>query len=121
MAVLGARSPAAGASRTARRGARRAPRRAAGLAARAAGDGGEPAGAAPASGEAPKADVCALCGSADKKCDGTGRVAGGLGAVLGWEWWPIRAYRPCPELIARGGTYTKAGQDIDEVLFGNDK
>ena len=31
----------------------------------------------------------------------------------------FQAYRPCPALIASGGTYKRKGQDIDEVLFGS--
>ena len=70
-------------------------------------------------------------------CDGTGRLQGGIGAVPGFKWWPIKvsvrahstggcsrqqphvlvltipaaftaqAFRPCPALIESGGTYTK--------------
>lgn len=29
------------------------------------------------------------------RCDGSGRIAGGIGAVPGFQWWPIKAYRPC--------------------------
>ena len=71
---------------------------------------------------APKQDVCPTCGVAlDKKafgCDGTGRIAGGIGAVPGFKWWPIKAYRPCPRLAEAGMAYQRKGQITDEVLFG---
>lgn len=44
------------------------------------------------------------------------RILGGLGTLL--PWWPIKAYRPCPTLIDRGGRYTRAGQPLDEIAFG---
>lgn len=28
-------------------------------------------------------------------CDGSGRIIGGIGVFL--DWWPIKAYRPCPK------------------------
>jgi hypothetical protein len=49
-------------------------------------------------------------------CDGSGRIPGGIGAVL--PWIPIKAYRPCPNFIERGGTYTRTGQALDEIAFG---
>jgi hypothetical protein len=51
-------------------------------------------------------------------CDGSGRIAGGIGAIL--SWIPIKAYRPCPNFVARGGTYQRAGQGLDEIAFGRD-
>lgn len=36
-----------------------------------------------------------------------GRIAGGIGAVPGFGWWPIKAYRPCPALEASGRGYTR--------------
>jgi hypothetical protein len=51
-------------------------------------------------------------------CDGTGRISGGIGAVL--DWWPIKAYRPCPNFLKRGGKYSRAGQGLDEIAFGRD-
>jgi len=51
-------------------------------------------------------------------CDGSGRIAGGLGAVL--PWLPIKAYRPCPNFIDRGGDYQRSGQGLDEIAFGRD-
>eukprot|EP00568_Trieres_chinensis_P007524 CAMPEP_0183295330 /NCGR_PEP_ID=MMETSP0160_2-20130417/3330_1 /TAXON_ID=2839 ORGANISM="Odontella Sinensis, Strain Grunow 1884" /NCGR_SAMPLE_ID=MMETSP0160_2 /ASSEMBLY_ACC=CAM_ASM_000250 /LENGTH=123 /DNA_ID=CAMNT_0025456799 /DNA_START=73 /DNA_END=444 /DNA_ORIENTATION=+ len=51
-------------------------------------------------------------------CDGSGRITGGIGAVL--DWWPIKAYRPCPNFIDRGGRYVRSGQALDEIAFGRD-
>lgn len=51
-------------------------------------------------------------------CDGSGRIAGGIGAVL--PWIPIKAYRPCPNFIDRGGFYERSGQGLDEIAFGRD-
>ena len=52
-------------------------------------------------------------------CDGSGRIAGGLGAVV--TWLPIKAYRPCPNFIDRGGNYKRTGQPLDEIAFGRDQ
>ncbi|CAM9415173.1 unnamed protein product [Discosporangium mesarthrocarpum] len=52
----------------------------------------------------------------DKGCDGTGSIAGGVGALL--EWWPIKAYRPCPSFLAAKYTYSRQGQSLNEVVFG---
>ncbi|KAL7558217.1 hypothetical protein ACA910_016098 [Epithemia clementina (nom. ined.)] len=57
---------------------------------------------------------CPNCGL----CDGSGRIAGGLGAVL--PWIPIKAYRPCPNFVDRGGQYQRSGQGLDEIAFGRD-
>mmetsp|Transcript_8751 Transcript_8751/g.10033 ORF Transcript_8751/g.10033 Transcript_8751/m.10033 type:complete len:120 (-) Transcript_8751:25-384(-) len=57
-------------------------------------------------------DKCPNC----EKCDGSGRILGGIGVFL--TWWPIKAYRPCPEFIERGGKYTRQGQPLDEIAFG---
>jgi hypothetical protein len=46
------------------------------------------------------------------------RIAGGIGAVI--SWIPIKAYRPCPNFINRGGTYERSGQGLDEIAFGRD-
>lgn len=35
-------------------------------------------------------------------------ILGGIGTVL--EWWPIKAYRPCPNFVDRGGKYVRSGQ-----------
>eukprot|EP00569_Conticribra_weissflogii_P004671 CAMPEP_0171338440 /NCGR_PEP_ID=MMETSP0878-20121228/7327_1 /TAXON_ID=67004 /ORGANISM="Thalassiosira weissflogii, Strain CCMP1336" /LENGTH=151 /DNA_ID=CAMNT_0011840221 /DNA_START=23 /DNA_END=478 /DNA_ORIENTATION=+ len=51
-------------------------------------------------------------------CDGSGRILGGIGTVL--TWWPIKAYRPCPNFIERGGRYVRSGQGLDEIAFGRD-
>jgi hypothetical protein len=63
---------------------------------------------------------CDSCGLArdQMQCDGTGRIQGGLAAVPLFSWWPIKAYRPCPGLIESGGTYTRKGQDVDSILWG---
>lgn len=44
------------------------------------------------------------------------RIAGGIGAVL--PWIPIKAYRPCPNFVERGGVYQRTGQALDEIAFG---
>lgn len=53
--------------------------------------------------------MCATCGVplSEKQfgCDGNGRIAGGIGAVPGFGWWPIKAYRPCPKATAAGVQY----------------
>lgn len=36
-----------------------------------------------------------------------GRILGGLGSVPGFGWWPIKAYRPCPNLGQAGIEYTR--------------
>jgi hypothetical protein len=51
-------------------------------------------------------------------CDGSGRILGGLGAIL--PWLPVKAYRPCPNLVERGGFYSRTGQGLDEIAFGRD-
>ena len=35
-------------------------------------------------------------------------IMGGIATVL--EWWPIKAYRPCPNFVERGGKYVRSGQ-----------
>jgi len=52
------------------------------------------------------------------KCDGSGRIEGGIGTIL--TFWPIKAYRPCPNFIENGGFYTRSGQGLDEIAFGRD-
>ena len=52
---------------------------------------------------------------ADKGCDGTGRISGGVGAVI--PWFPIKVYRPCPSFLAAGYQYKREGQTMDQVLF----
>lgn len=54
----------------------------------------------------------------EMQCDGTGRIQGGFAAIPLFSWWPIKAYRPCPGLIQSGGTYTRKGQDVDSILWG---
>eukprot|EP00566_Odontella_aurita_P022902 CAMPEP_0113546094 /NCGR_PEP_ID=MMETSP0015_2-20120614/11619_1 /TAXON_ID=2838 /ORGANISM="Odontella" /LENGTH=131 /DNA_ID=CAMNT_0000446519 /DNA_START=57 /DNA_END=452 /DNA_ORIENTATION=+ /assembly_acc=CAM_ASM_000160 len=51
-------------------------------------------------------------------CDGSGRILGGIGVIL--DWWPIKAYRPCPNFIDSGGRYVRSGQGLDEIAFGRD-
>lgn len=48
----------------------------------------------------------------------THRIEGGIGLVL--KWWPIKAYRPCPNFIENGGFYQRSGQGLDEIAFGRD-
>jgi len=48
----------------------------------------------------------------------TRRIEGGIGVFL--KFWPIKAYRPCPQLIENGGFYTRSGQGLDEIAFGRD-
>lgn len=57
------------------------------------------------------------CPNCDK-CDGSGRIEGGIGTIL--TFWPIKAYRPCPNFIENGGFYSRAGQGLDEIAFGRD-
>ena len=45
-------------------------------------------------------------------------ILGGIGVVL--PWWPIKAYRPCPNFINRGGNYVRSGQGLDEIAFGRE-
>lgn len=69
--------------------------------------------------EESKATACEACGLEDgpiAACDGSGRIIGGLGAVV--KWWPIKAYRPCGELVKAKKTYRRAGQSLDEIAFG---
>ncbi|KAL3697860.1 hypothetical protein R1sor_011936 [Riccia sorocarpa] len=63
---------------------------------------------------------CAACGKAEKigGCNGEGRIQGGIGAVPGFGWWPIKAFRPCPAFVESGGKYRRIGQSLDEVAFG---
>ena len=67
-------------------------------------------------------DVCKTCGLPTSEmpwgCSGDGRVQGGIGAVPGFRWWPIKAYRPCPKAAEKGIEYTRKGQGVDEVMFG---
>ena len=70
--------------------------------------GGESSG--PDGASAPDARVCDFPG-----CDGNGRAIGGLGAIPLFEWWPIKAYRPCPKCAEAGRRYSRSGQTLDEV------
>merc|ERR1712194_224914 len=62
----------------------------------------------------PKPVKCPDC----EMCDGSGRIEGGIGVFL--KFWPIKAYRPCPQLIENGGFYQRSGQGLDEIAFGRD-
>eukprot|EP00245_Coleochaete_scutata_P007475 TRINITY_DN22895_c0_g1_i1.p1 TRINITY_DN22895_c0_g1~~TRINITY_DN22895_c0_g1_i1.p1 ORF type:complete len:171 (-),score=20.95 TRINITY_DN22895_c0_g1_i1:41-553(-) len=67
------------------------------------------------------AGACRGCGRPEGAafgCNGEGRMMGGLGAVPGFGWWPIKAYRPCPMFIDAGGKYQRKGQSLEEVAFG---
>lgn len=63
---------------------------------------------------------CKACGreEMEKGCNGEGRIQGGIATVPGFGWWPIKAYRPCPEFLASGGRYRRRGQSMDEVASG---
>lgn len=76
----------------------------------------ENAAAATSTEETPKV-VAVKCPDCDL-CDGSGRILGGIGTVL--TWWPIKAYRPCPNFIENGGRYVRSGQGLDEIAFGRD-
>ena len=76
----------------------------------------ENAAAATSTEETPKV-VAVKCPNCDL-CDGSGRILGGIGTVL--TWWPIKAYRPCPNFIENGGRYVRSGQGLDEIAFGRD-
>ena len=45
-------------------------------------------------------------------------MIGGLGAVPFFGWWPIKAYRPCPNLEEAGIEYQRKGQILNDVMFG---
>lgn len=67
----------------------------------------------------PASTACEGCGRAAgiaSGCDGNGRIQGGLGVVL--KWWPIKAYRPCPDLVKAKKQYQRAGQSLEEIAFG---
>ncbi|KAL9260343.1 hypothetical protein AKJ16_DCAP09634 [Drosera capensis] len=63
---------------------------------------------------------CKACGreEIERGCNGEGRVQGGIATFPGLGWWPIKAYRPCPGLVASGGSYKRQGQSMDEVVSG---
>ena len=87
-------------------------------------NGAEPSTSSPSSSDS-STTTCARCGvalsSAPWGCGGEGRIGGGIGALPGFGWWPIKAYRPCPALESAGGQYTRKGQITDEMLFGKVK
>jgi len=51
-------------------------------------------------------------------CDGTGRIKGGMAAIPGFGWWPIKVWRPCPAFLTAGYRYQRQGQSLNEVVFG---
>ncbi|CAH9141371.1 unnamed protein product [Cuscuta epithymum] len=63
---------------------------------------------------------CKGCGRevAERGCNEEGRIQGGIAAVPGFGWWPIKAFRPCPSFLASGGKYRRVGQSMDEVVSG---
>ncbi|KAJ1281832.1 hypothetical protein BS78_03G004000 [Paspalum vaginatum] len=63
---------------------------------------------------------CKGCGRGELQpgCNGEGRIQGGIAAVPGFGWWPIKAYRPCPGFLASGGRYRRQGQSMDDVASG---
>ena len=66
-------------------------------------------------------DVCPHCGVKNEDvpfgCDKMGHKAGGMGALF--DWWPVKAWGPCPKATAAGLSYTRKGQGTDEMLFGS--
>lgn len=71
------------------------------------------------SGQETRPENCPGCGRAGGPvagCNGEGRIIGGLGAVV--SWWPIKAYRPCPDYLNTKKKYQRAGQSLDEIAFG---
>ena len=74
-------------------------------------------------GSTPPANVCKKCGvdlaEVPWGCDQDGHRVGGVGMVF--EWWPIKAWGPCPKAAAAGIPYTRKGQGTDEMLFGGDE
>ena len=75
-------------------------------------EGGEAAPAAPEDAGPPTRRTCDFPG-----CDGNGRAIGGLAAISLFEWWPIKAYRPCPRCAEAGVKYSRTGQSLDEIVF----
>ncbi|GJP53724.1 hypothetical protein CLOM_g12874 [Closterium sp. NIES-68] len=77
---------------------------------------------APAGGSDSRAsgDVCKACGRAERVggCNGEGRIQGGVGALPGFQWFPVKVYRPCPAFVEAGGKYKRLGQSLDEMAFG---
>jgi len=68
---------------------------------------------------AEKPAICKGCGREGgpiNNCNENGRVLGGVALFL--PWWPIKAYRPCPDFIKAEKTYTRAGQSLEEIAFG---
>jgi len=34
------------------------------------------------------------------------------------DWWPVKAYRPCDEIVKGKGVYKRSGQSLEEIAFG---
>ncbi|RLN24301.1 uncharacterized protein C2845_PM07G40140 [Panicum miliaceum] len=66
---------------------------------------------------------CRGCGrdELERGCNGEGRIQGGIAAVPGFGWWPIKAYRPCPGFVASGGRYRRQGQSMDDVASAGER
>ncbi|MCO5558531.1 hypothetical protein L7F22_012116 [Adiantum nelumboides] len=64
--------------------------------------------------------VCKACRKTELEsgCNEEGRIQGGIGALLGFDWWPIKAYRPYPAFIQSGGWYRRSSQSLNELAFG---
>ncbi|CAM9606811.1 unnamed protein product [Heterosigma akashiwo] len=45
-------------------------------------------------------------------------MQGGIATIPGFGWWPIKVWRPCPAHLAAGYRYTRQGQSLNEVVFG---
>ncbi|CAI7779136.1 unnamed protein product, partial [Closterium sp. NIES-54] len=65
-------------------------------------------------------DACKACGRTERVggCNGEGRIQGGVGALPGFQWFPVKVYRPCPAFVEAGGKYKRLGQSLDEMAFG---
>lgn len=50
-----------------------------------------------------------------RRCDGQGRVVGGVGALF--SWWPIKAYRPCSNLAQAGVQYQRCARCVGVVVW----
>uniref|UniRef100_A0A7S1INI3 Uncharacterized protein n=1 Tax=Eutreptiella gymnastica TaxID=73025 RepID=A0A7S1INI3_9EUGL len=62
--------------------------------------------------EAKQPVVCPNC----DKCDGSGRIMGGIAALpYPFSLWPIKVYRPCPNLK---GEYQRVGQSLNDLAGG---
>jgi len=62
------------------------------------------------------AETSASAAAPCKLCGGSGRLQGGLAAVRGFHWWPIKAYRPCPACEAGRLRYRRRGQSLQDFV-----